>query len=98
MITLNKKFEIPIKFEDLPVGAWFYQTQDDGNILLGIKTLPFNCRGENYESDDKRGAYNAVTRFVDSSLYDDEDEFKDFSPDYCPRMMTVIQINIVDWE
>ena len=100
MITLNKKFEIPIKFEDLPIGAWFYQYLEDGDILLGIKTLPFNCHGEDYESNDDQGAYNAITRFVDNSLCDDnyDDDFKDFLPDYCPRGMTVIQINTVDWE
>ena len=96
MITLNKKFEIPIKFEDLPVGAWFYQYQNDGAILLGIKTLSFNCHGEDYESNDDQGSYNSITRFIGGFLYDDE--FKDFLPDYCPRAMTVIQIKDVDWE
>lgn len=94
MITLNVKTKSSISFEELPDGAWFYQPQEDGTILLGIRTLPFGCKGIN-DDDEDVNSYNAVTKFIG---VDDDDEFKDFLPDYCPCAMRVIQINTVNWE
>lgn len=98
MFTLNKSLEIPVLFKELPEGTWFFQRQNNGDILLGIKVLPFECREKDSNGDYNTGKpvnYNAITRFIGENV---DIDLYEFSPDYCPAEMEVIQTDTVDWE
>lgn len=95
MFTLNKSLEVPILFKELPIGSWFYQRQSDGDILLGVKILPFKCREKSSDKAYYTENYNAITRFIGGNA---DSGLSEFSPDYCPTELEVIQTDAVEWE